>query len=59
MIPNYASAIPAVIAALNDPSVPEVKLRQVYEQVCNQLTGDAGMTRDMIVAALALLLVRA
>jgi hypothetical protein len=59
MIPNYASAIPAIIAALNDPAVPEVKLRQVYEQVCNQGTADAGMTRDMIVVALAMLLVRA
>lgn len=58
MIPNYASAIPAIIAALNDSTVPEVKLRQVYELVCNQGTADAGMTRDMIVAALALLLVR-
>lgn len=59
MIQNYATAIPAIIAALNDPTVPEVKLRQVYQQVCNQGTADAGMTRDMIVAALALLLVRA
>ena len=36
MIQNYATAIPAIIAALNDPTVPEVKLRQVYQQVCNQ-----------------------
>jgi len=28
-------------------------LRQVYQQVCNQTTADAGMTRDMIVASLA------
>lgn len=55
MIANYATAIPAIIAALNDPTVPEVKLRQVYPRICNQGTADAGMTRDMIVATLALL----
>ncbi len=58
MIPNYPTAIPAIIAALSDPTVPEGKLRQVYQQVCNQGTADAGMTRDMIVAPLALLLVQ-
>ena len=56
MIPNAATAFPAIVAALS--ALDCTHLRTVYQQIMNEASADAGLSDAQIVAAIAMILVR-